>query len=73
MSSRISIAYTGSIHIYECVNTWGTDGKWAICITDPEGSRESYNGDVILSRTDLRKIYEDLQKFFKDSDQEREK
>jgi hypothetical protein len=72
MSSRISISYTSTVHIYECVNTFeieksDSDSGWALCMTDLQGSKESYNGDIIISRKNLRQIYDDLKKFFKDS------
>lgn len=59
MSTRCSIVYSGPIHIYAESN----DG-FTICISDIEGKRNEYNGDVTFSHEELKKIYEQLKDYY---------
>lgn len=61
MSSRCSIAFTPLLHFYSCCNT-----EWDIFLADhiADNPREGYNHDIRIGHADLRKLYEDLKKYF---------
>ena len=66
MSSRAHIVCHGPVEIYECVNSWDELGNFHICIAAlPEQWKvDDFYGDVVITRKELREIYNDLKKFF---------
>lgn len=70
MSSRCSIAYTEHFHFYSCCNT-----EWDIffCANVCDYLREGYNHDIRIGHSELRRLYEELKKYFEVDDAPYEK
>lgn len=67
MSSRASIVYIGPIHIYAETNSWDEAGKFTICISDISyWPKCEYNGDVKITRAQLKEIHEQLSEFLRE-------
>lgn len=61
MSTRCTIAFTRHFHIYSCCNS-----EWDVFLAEHicDRPREGYNDDIRIGHQDLRKLYEELKKYF---------
>jgi len=59
MSTRASIALAGPIHIYE-----ETNDNFEICISELQGPISPYNGDITMTRSELKDLYDQLTEFY---------
>jgi hypothetical protein len=68
MSVRASIACAGPLHIYEQVNEYDDESGYRLCIADMSGqgyAEDDYTGGIIIKRSDLRQVYQELHEYFK--------
>lgn len=72
MSSKSDISYVGPFRLYKECNDWEKNSDQnLICLHIRDGSKRSeYNGDLCITRDDLRKLVKDIEVFFKDEGME---